>query len=268
MFTNADVSIMGILNVTPDSFYDGGRYGSFEAAVNRGMIISAEGADIIDVGGESTRPGSLPVSAAEEAERVVPVIEALSRKSGRMISVDTTKASVAAAAVRAGASMVNDISGLKFDPEIADVAAAGGTYLVISHIKGTPSDMQADPSYNDLIGEIISDLRRSVETALSKGVALEKIILDPGIGFGKTLEDNYRIVASLRQIRAEGYPVLIGLSNKSLIKKVNPDGADTVPATIALNAVAILNGADIIRVHNVKEHKLIIESMRLLRKVS
>ena len=259
--------IMGILNVTPDSFYDGGRYSSKEIALKHAVDMYNEGADIIDVGGESTRPGSLQVSAAEETDRVCPVIEMICREIPVVISIDTTKSEVARAAVSAGASIINDISGLTFDPQIIEVAAENNTALVISHIKGIPRDMQNNTDYDDLIKDILDFLTGNAENACNKGVGRDKIIIDPGIGFGKSLEQNYIIINELSRLTETGFPVLVGLSRKSLIGKLYEKDEDRLPATIALNSAAVLNGADIIRVHDVKAHRLALESIDFLKKI-
>jgi dihydropteroate synthase len=263
-----NVEIMGILNVTPDSFHDGGNYINVEDAVRRAHQIASEGADIIDVGGESTRPGSKSVSAQEEIERVCPVIETIASELDLPISVDTRKSGVAEAAVRAGATIINDISGLTFDEKIAGIAAEYSTGLVLMHIKGTPENMQVDPVYDDLIGEISDFLRIAREKAVDAGVERTKIILDPGIGFGKTLEDNYKILNNIQRFRELGSPLLIGLSNKSLIGRLYSDNPSRLPGTIALNTVSILNGADMIRVHHVKEHRLALDALMKLMEVA
>jgi dihydropteroate synthase len=262
------MKIMGIVNVTPDSFYDGGRYFDRFSAVGHALQLAEDGADILDVGGESTRPGAQPVSAQEEIDRVCPVIEAIAARTAAPISVDTTKSDVADAAIRSGASIINDISGLTFDPAMAGVAARHGAGLVIMHIKGTPRSMQVNPVYGDLLAEVYSFLESSAKMALEAGVAPEKIIIDPGIGFGKTLEDNYRLLNHIPFFKKMGYPVLVGLSRKSLIRNLYSNGSDTLPATLALNVVSIMNGADIIRVHDVREHKLALRGLEMLRKVS
>jgi dihydropteroate synthase len=262
------VRIMGILNVTPDSFYDGGRYSDREKALRHGLELAAQGADIIDIGGESTRPGSEPVSEQEEMDRVIPVIEAIKRENAVPLSIDTTKAGVAEEALKAGAEMVNDISGLTFDSGIADVAARYGAFLVLMHMQGRPRTMQENPRYEDLIGEIRDFLSAAAQAAQDRGVARGRIIVDPGIGFGKTLEDNYRIINRIGEFRESGYPVLVGLSRKSLIGKLYSGDEDRLPATIALNMAAVLNGADIIRVHDVRAHRLALMSIEKLKQVS
>jgi len=227
------------------------------------------GADILDIGGESTRPGSTAVSVQEEMDRVCPVIEKIHRKNpDAFISVDTMKSDVALAACRLGARMVNDISGLHADNRIAGVCAAQGTYLVLMHMRGIPETMQHNTSYNDLIGEISGSLAASAAQAISLGVPQHRIILDPGIGFSKSLEQNYMIIDKLEDFRKLGYPLLIGLSRKSLIGKLLAEGEDRLPATVALNAVSVLHGADIIRVHDVKEHVLAMKAVDMLKRVS
>ncbi len=260
------VRIMGILNVTPDSFYDGGRYADADLAVERAYRMRDEGADIIDVGGESTRPGAMPVSAEEEIGRVCTVIERISKDIGIPVSVDTSKAKVARAALQAGATIVNDISGLTFDGAMAGVAAECGASMVLMHIQGTPATMQRDPRYGNLVEEISGFLAAAAEKAVERGIGREKIIIDPGIGFGKTLEDNYRIINNLHEFKKLGFPVLVGLSRKSLIGKLYGRDEDRLPATIALNAAAVLNGADILRVHDVKEHRLALEGLEMLKR--
>jgi dihydropteroate synthase len=258
---------MGILNVTPDSFYDGGRYADTDRAYDHAMQMAEEGADIIDVGGESTRPGSKPVSSVEEIDRVCPVIERISRMVSIPISIDTTKSSVAQEAVKAGASIINDISGLTFDPGIIKVAAEHDTGLVVSHIRGIPENMQKNTSYADLLQDILDFLKLSSENAVQSGVAREKIIIDPGIGFGKSLEQNYIILNNIHLLRVTGFPVLIGLSRKSLIGRIYNADEDRLPATIALNAAAVMHGADIVRVHDVKANRLALDSIDFLKSV-
>lgn len=257
--------IMGILNVTPDSFHDGGRYNSLDKAFKRACEIYSEGADIIDVGGESTRSGSLPVSTDEEIDRICPIIEKISREIGVSVSVDTTKSAVASEALKCGASMINDISGLSFDKGMAAVAAEHKAELVIMHIKGTPADMQKNTDYKDLIQDILDFLAESASIAMSEGVEKSRIIIDPGIGFGKSLEQNYEIINNIKRFTDTGFPVLIGLSRKSLISRLYSSEEDRLPATLALNAVAVEKGASYIRVHDVKAHRLAIESIDFLK---
>ncbi len=257
--------IMGILNVTPDSFYDGGMYSDTDRAVAHALEMEREGADIIDVGGESTRPGAKPVDAAEQIDRVCPVIERISGESSITISIDTTKSGVAAAAVKAGASIINDISGMTIDPAIIRVAAENDTGLVISHIRGVPENMQKNISYDNIIQDILDFLKHSSENAISAGVRRERIIIDPGIGFGKSMKQNYIILNNLHLLCNAGFPVLIGLSRKSLIGGLYETGEDRLPATIALNAVAVARGAEIIRVHDVKAHRLAMAGIDFLK---
>ena len=259
---------MGILNVTPDSFFDGGRYYSRQQAVDRAAQMIAEGADIIDVGGESLRPGADPVSEEEEMQRVCPVIEDISKRFDVKISVDTYKSPVAEEALRRGAVIVNDISGMTFDTRMSSVVALQGSYVVLMHIKGTPKNMQQNPVYGDVVQEVYSELHEKVEAALAGGVERDKIIIDPGFGFGKTLDHNYEILANLEVFKRMGLPVLVGLSRKSMVKNVVAEGSDTLPGTIALNAISAVKGADIIRVHDVGAHKLSMKSVDIVKRFS
>ena len=247
--------IMGVLNVTPDSFFDKGRFFDKKKAVARAREMAALGADIIDIGGESTRPGSKEVSLKEEMDRVMPVIMALAGKIKTPISVDTRKAPVAEAALKAGARMVNDVSALRYDPVMADVAAKYHAAVILMHMKGSPQTMQSAPRYKDVIGEISSYLKDSAKIAVEAGVKKEDIIIDPGIGFGKTLAHNLEILRRLEDIKNLGYPVCVGTSRKSFIGKLlgsdRPD--DRLAGTIATCVIAVNNGADILRVHDVGE---------------
>lgn len=261
--------IMGILNVTPDSFYDGGRYCSVEDAFSRASQMVTDGADYIDVGGESTRPGAKPVSVDEELSRVIPVIERITSELDVAVSVDTTKHEVAAAAVSAGVSMINDISGLTFDEKMAETVSAAGVYLVIMHTSGRPENMQQIYSYSDVNREVREFLVGQAGFAEEKGVSKDRIILDPGIGFGKSLEQNYSLLKGISELKNCGYPVLIGLSRKSLIGKLYENGEDRLPATIALNSFSVMCGAEIIRVHDVREHVLALKAVgKLMEAVS
>ncbi len=249
---SARTHIMGILNVTPDSFSDGGEYFDPERAIARGMELADQGADIIDVGAESTRPGAEPISVAEELQRLLPVIRGLVGRIDVPISVDTYKAEVAEAALKAGAQMINDISGLRFDPDMKDVVAKYQVPVVLMHIKGQPKDMQQNPYYDDVIGEIANYLTESIEIALSAGIPRDRIIIDPGIGFGKRLMDNYEILRRLRELSRLECPILVGPSRKSFIGKVlNLPPDQRLEGTIAAVVVAIQNGAHIVRVHDV-----------------
>ncbi len=246
--------IMGVLNVTPDSFSDGAKFLDADSAVEYARRMLADGADIIDVGGESTRPGSEPVPADEEKKRVLPVIERLAKETDAVISVDTTKAKVAEAALSAGASMVNDISGLHFDSALPKVIADRGVPVCIMHIRGTPKNMQVNPVYNDLMGEIIDHLSKGLEIAQKAGILHEKIMVDPGIGFGKTLEHNLEILRRLKELKVLGCPILVGTSRKSVIGQVlGLPVEDRLDGTAATVAISIANGVDMIRVHDVKQ---------------
>ncbi|HEV2836099.1 MAG TPA: dihydropteroate synthase [Pyrinomonadaceae bacterium] len=253
--------IMGILNVTPDSFSDGGQFVTVDHAVAHAERMIAEGADIIDVGGESTRPGGEPISADEEISRVVPVIEALSARVNTPLSVDTTKSEVARAALDAGAAIVNDISALRFDFYVADAAARAGAGLVLMHSRGTPATMHRMPPVADIMEEVVSSLRASIHMAERRGVKRDSIVIDPGIGFGKSQEQNLELIARLDQLISAfpDYPLLIGTSRKSFIGRILADESGTpAPAevrlygTIATMTAAVLKGAHIVRVHDVK----------------
>jgi dihydropteroate synthase len=247
--------IMGILNVTPDSFSDGGQYFDKSTAVKRAIQMVEDGADIIDIGGESTRPGSQPLAIEEELRRTLPVIEALTKEINTPISIDTYKSEVAKRALDVGAAMVNDISGLRFDPEMPKVVSAYKIPVVIMHIKGTPKDMQKNPVYEALIPEIMDYLRDSIRSAKESGIAEDMIIIDPGIGFGKTFEDNLEIIHNLHNFTLLEKPVLVGLSRKAFIGKIldNVPAGERLEGTAAATAISIINGANIIRVHDVKE---------------
>jgi dihydropteroate synthase len=248
--------IMGVLNVTPDSFSDGGQFFSFDQAIAQAERMISEGADIIDVGGESTRPGSEFVSEEEELRRVIPVIERLATNGSVPISIDTTKSSVARAALQAGAAIINDISGLRFDVALADVAAETGAGLVLMHSRGTPKDMQQLPPVADIMSEVINGLSDSVAIAEQHGVAREAIVIDPGIGFGKTVAQNCELIAKVDQI-AQAFPdlpIMIGTSRKSFIGRLL-DGApadERLYGTIASVVASVLQGAHIVRVHDVR----------------
>jgi len=248
---------MGILNVTPDSFSDGGRYFDKASAIRRAYEMVEEGADIIDVGGESTRPGSEPVPLQEEIDRTIPVIEEISKKIKVPVSIDTYKAEVARRALDAGASIVNDISGLRFDPEMPKVVSQYKVPVVIMHIKGTPNDMQANPIYEALIPEITDYFRESIRLAVESGITEDKIIIDPGIGFGKTFDHNLEIIKNLREFTLLEKPLLVGVSRKAFIGKILGDApvSERLEGSEAAAAISILNGANIIRVHDVKEMK-------------
>lgn len=247
--------IMGILNVTPDSFSDGGQYFDKSTAIKRAIQMAEDGADIIDIGGESTRPGSQPLAIEEELRRTLPVIEALTKEINTPISIDTYKSEVANRALDAGAAMVNDISGLRFDCEMPKVVSAYKVPVVIMHIKGTPKDMQKNPAYEALIPEIMDYLRDSIRAAKESGIAEDMIIIDPGIGFGKTFEHNLEILHNLYNFTLLERPVLVGPSRKAFIGMILGDvpAGERLEGTAAATAISIINGANIIRVHDVKE---------------
>ena len=254
--------VMGVLNVTPDSFSDGGLYFQKEAAIEHGLRLAQDGADIIDVGGESTRPFSEEVSLQEELDRVVPVVEALSRAVKVPISIDTCKAEVARQALKAGASIINDISALRFDPDIIPVAAEASVPVILMHMQGTPGDMQKNPFYQNLIPEILNFLKQAVDRAVSGGIKEDMIIVDPGIGFGKTVDHNLEILKGLGQFCVLGRPILLGTSNKSFIGHLlNKEPHERDTGTMATIAAGVLSGADIVRVHNVKKA---VETVRII----
>ena len=248
--------LMGVLNVTPDSFSDGGLFFDKEKAIFHGMRLVEEGADIIDIGGESTKPGSKPLELEEELRRVIPVIESIAKEADVPISIDTYKSTVAQRAVEAGAEIVNDISGLHFDPDLANVAAKGNIPLILMHIRGTPETMQKNVHYDSLFSEILHYLKDSIQRAESAGLAPGQIIVDPGIGFGKTVEDNLLIIKNLHEFRVLGKPILLGTSRKSFIGKIlNAEAEDRLEGTLSSMAIGVLNGAHIIRSHDVLQAK-------------
>ena len=259
--------VMGILNVTPDSFFDGGRYDDGTRAEARALLLEEAGADVIDVGGESTRPGSKPVDESEEMARVLPVIGAIRKRSDVPISIDTTKSAVARAALDAGADAVNDISGLRFDPGIADLAAERSAPLVLMHSRAVPEIMQQDVRYGDLLDEILRELEASVDLAVSRGVARETIIIDPGIGFGKTARHNLEILASPGFMAPLGLPVLVGPSNKSFIGAVTDAPVEErTGGTAAAVSAAVLAGVHMIRVHDVATMRQVAAIAEAIRK--
>ncbi|PLX54268.1 MAG: dihydropteroate synthase [Desulfobacteraceae bacterium] len=260
--------IMGVLNVTPDSFSDGGKFFTFDDAVAQGYRLFEAGADILDVGGESTRPFSNPVSEEEEILRVVPVIEKLSKRIPIPISIDTTKAGVAEQAIKAGASMINDVSSLNFDPKMANVAVDYGVPVILMHMLGNPKTMQMEPFYDDLIGEIKTFFENAIDQAENKGISRLKIIIDPGIGFGKTVGHNLLLIQRLNEFKTLKVPIMIGTSRKAFIRnllkdntveEINADSAMVESGTQASVAAAILNGADIVRVHNVANTRVTVK---------
>lgn len=247
--------VMGIVNCTPDSFYAASRSDTAEGALAAARRMLAEGADLLDIGGESSRPGALPVEPDEELRRVVPVVEAIRRESSCPISVDTRRAAVARAALDAGADIVNDVSALCDDPELAGVVAERGAPVVLMHRRGDSQSMQDDPHYDDTVGEIASELLRAAARAEARGIARDRIILDPGIGFGKRVCDNLLILKGIAELAALGYPLLIGLSRKSFLGKVlgGLGVEERLVGTIVANTYAAHEGAAIVRVHDVAE---------------
>ncbi len=246
--------LMGVVNVTPDSFSDGGLFLDADAAIAHGRQLAAQGADILDVGGESTRPGAAEVSAEEEWARVEPVVAGLA--GAATVSIDTSKASVAEAALDVGASIVNDVTAVRRDPEIAGLCAERGVGLVLMHMRGDPRTMQEEPRYDDVVDEVKAFLAKRLEVALAAGVAEERIWLDPGIGFGKTVDHNLELLRRLGELRALGRPLVVGTSRKSFIGKIDgSEVGDRLGGTIASSVIAAAAGADVLRVHDVAESR-------------
>jgi dihydropteroate synthase len=245
-------TIMGVINVTPDSFSDGGRFLDPEHAIAQGLHLEQEGADILDIGGESTRPGAAPVTAAEELARVLPVIEGLrDAGTGARISIDTSKAEVAKAALTAGATMVNDVTALR-DPDMPAAVAGARADLCLMHMLGDPRTMQKDPQYDDVVTDVKAFLAERLDHAVANGIARERIVLDPGIGFGKTIEHNLELLARLDELQELGRPLMIGTSRKSFLGRLTGrEVDDRVPGTIATCVIAYENGATVFRVHDV-----------------
>lgn len=246
--------VMGIVNVTPDSFSDGGRHFDAARAVAHGLILVEQGAAYLDVGGESTRPGAPPVDEREELRRVVPVVSELARRTSVVISVDTTKSAVAAAALDAGATLVNDVSGGRFDPAMLPLVARHGAGFVAMHMRGTPRDMQDDPHYDDVVCEVVEHLRERAAAALAAGVARERLWIDPGIGFGKTTAHNVALLRQLPEARSLGLGIVLGVSRKSFLARLHPPAAEDrerVGGTAAACTFGVLGGAGILRVHDV-----------------
>ena len=259
------VVVMGILNLTPDSFYDGGRYTRETQALRGVEQMIEEGADIIDVGGESVRPGAEPISLDEELSRVIPVIEKVRRLFPITISIDTYKAEVARQAIEEGADMVNDISGLQFDPDLRKIVARYGVPVILMHIKGTPKNMQDNPRYHSLMKEIISYLRKSIKLAEEAGVDPARIIVDPGIGFGKTTAHNLEILRRLEELKVLGKPILVGLSRKSFIGNVlGLPQEERLEGGLAATSIAILGGARIVRTHDVKPSRRAVDMVQAI----
>jgi dihydropteroate synthase len=248
--------IMGVLNVTPDSFSDGGEFLTAAKAIERGLQMAAEGAHIIDVGGESTRPQSEPVTVEEELRRVIPVIEKLSGKLDVPISIDTSKAEVARAAIEAGASVVNDVTGGQGDDQMLPLVAAKKSALVIMHMQGTPRTMQIEPSYQNVVGEILEFFRQQFECAIGLNIDPMTIAFDPGIGFGKTLEHNLELLGQLERLRVHDRPMVVGVSRKSFLGKLigSTEVSDRLVPGVALTSLLRARGADVFRVHDVREN--------------
>lgn len=257
------IKIVGILNITPDSFYDGGRYLTNGQILDRLAEIAQEGADIFDIGGESSRPGAQTVSVQEEIDRVCPAIEIAKKNFNLPVSLDTYKSPVAAQGLKLGVDIINDISGLS-DPEMCSLIAKFGKGVIIMHMKGKPENMQSNTEYEDILKDIYNFLKNRKDIALKSGIAEDKVIIDPGIGFGKSLNDNYHIIKNLGLFKGIESPILIGLSNKSLISNLYETSEERLPATIALNSIAAVNGAQYIRVHDVKEHYLALKAVSKL----
>ena len=259
------VVVMGVLNLTPDSFYDGGRYTREAQALRRVEEMIREGADIIDVGGESVRPGAEPISLDEELSRVIPVIEKVRGLFPITISIDTYKAEVARQAIEKGAEMVNDISGLRFDPDLRKIVAGYGVPLILMHIKGTPKNMQDNPRYHSLMEEIISYLRKSIKLAEESGVDPARIIVDPGIGFGKTTAHNLEILRRLEELKSLGKPILVGLSRKSFIGNVlGLPQEERLEGGLAATSMAVSGGARIVRTHDVKSTRRAVDMVQAI----
>ncbi len=257
--------IMGILNVTPDSFFDGGIYADIEKAIERAKEIEKEGADMLDIGGESSRPGSEYVTVKEEMARVVPVLETVCEELKIPVSIDTRKPEVAEKAIELGADIVNDITGLR-DKKMREVVAEYGATAVIMHMKGTPKTMQINPRYRNVLSEISSFFKERVEVAINDGIDHEKIIIDPGIGFGKTVKHNLEIIRGLNSFKSLERPILLGVSRKSFIGKIlDIPVEERMSPSIAVGVFAILNGADILRVHDVKETRKAVDIVDALR---
>lgn len=255
--------LMGILNVTPDSFFDKGKFFDIDSAVKHGLEMHSQGADIIDIGGESTRPGSAQVDIDEEMKRVIPIIEALHVAIPTAISIDTRNAKTAAAAIIAGASIINDVSGFQ-DPAMQEVAASSNADLCVMHMQGSPQTMQNNPSYPDgIISHLIRFFETQITLLMKRGVKSNRIILDPGIGFGKTVADNLEIIQNLPKLKTMGFPLLLGISRKSFMGKIlHLPASELLPATIAINTLLIMSHVDVIRVHDVAEHRAVIELLK------
>lgn len=260
--------IMGIINLTPDSFYDGSRFTKPTAAIDRAMCLLDEGADWIDLGGESSRPGASPVSLDEEIKRVIPIVKALAKR-GMIVSVDTTKAEIAKRALDEGARIINDISSFSMDKEMASVCAKFKAHCVLMHMRGTPRSMQSDTEYGDIVAEVYAYLERRVAFAVGEGLDRERIIIDPGIGFGKSAEGNIELIRNIEALKKLGRPLLIGASRKSFIGKLRagPE-ADRLAGSLSIAAIAVMKGADILRVHDVRETRQAVSMAEAVRGVA
>ncbi|MBF90069.1 MAG: dihydropteroate synthase [Candidatus Marinimicrobia bacterium] len=251
---------MGVLNFTPDSFSDGGKFFSKESALDHVAQMIEEGADIVDVGGESSRPGAEPVSEIEELKRVVPIIEEIASRFSVPISIDTYKASVAKTCIEMGASIINDISAMRFDPKMIKVAKDSNAFLILMHMKGNPKNMQDLPDYNDVISDILSFFKERIHEIKNGKIDINKIIIDPGIGFGKSIMHNYTIIRDLKKLDVFDVPIIIGTSRKSFLgKTLNLPEMERLEGTAASITAAVLNGARIVRVHDVKEMKRVVK---------
>ena len=261
--------VMGIVNVTPDSFSDGGKFFSPEVAIRHASKLITQGADIIDIGGESTRPGAEQVSESEELKRVIPVIEKIRTDNPTiLISIDTTKASVAKHAVEAGADIINDVSGLSFDNNMIGIVESFNIPVVIMHMKGNPQNMQLNPKYKDIVNEILDFFKMKIKTAIQSGINRSMIILDPGIGFGKTVEHNFELLSRLNEFNVLELPIMIGPSRKSFIGiTLDLPPEDRVEGTAAAVSAGVMNGASIVRVHDVKSMKRVVRIIEKVRKV-
>lgn len=259
--------VMGVINVTPDSFSDGGRFAGEEQAVAQAIRLNDEGSDILDIGGESTRPGAGPVPVIEELGRVIPVIEAVRQHSRIPISIDTNKAEVARAALEAGADIVNDVTALRFDADMAALVAEKGVPVVLMHMLGEPRTMQQNPSYVDCVAEIADFFEERIEYAMAQGIGRSQLVLDPGIGFGKRLSDNLELLKHLSEFQRFGRPLLVGASRKSFIRMLDdsePTADRRLGGSVAAAVVAVLHGADIVRVHDVQPT---VQALRVLRAI-
>lgn len=264
---NGTIRIMGIINVTPDSFSDGGLYADQSAVLDQVRQMVNDGADIIDIGGESTRPFSKPVSLDEELQRVIPAIRLVKSFFDIPISIDTTKAEVARQALEAGADIINDVSGLLHDPDMSTLATQTGAHVIIMHMKGTPKDMQVSPTYNDVVADISSSLNKRAQWAMEQGISSSKIIIDPGIGFGKTVNHNLTIIRQLENFSHLGFPLLVGHSRKAFIGSILslPDPKQRDESTAVISAICAMKGVSILRVHDVRRTA---QALQLVRAIS